>query len=72
MGPLATADLIGLDTVRNSLMVLYEHYKDAKYKPSPLLEEMVSEGYLGTKSKKSVFDHEKVQKKVPGTFLERE
>jgi len=66
MGPLATADLIGLDTVRNSLLVLYENFKDPKYKPCELLEEMVKAGYLGKKSGKSLFDY----KKVPGTFFQ--
>jgi 3-hydroxybutyryl-CoA dehydrogenase len=55
MGPLATADLIGLDTIHNSLMVLYENYKDPKYKPCPLLEEMIKAGYSGKKSRKSLF-----------------
>jgi 3-hydroxybutyryl-CoA dehydrogenase len=59
MGPLATADLIGLDTVRNSLLVLYEHYKDPKYKPCPLLDEMVAAGFLGKKSTKSLFSYKK-------------
>jgi len=59
MGPLATADLIGLDTIRNSLLVLYENYKDPKYKPCPLLDEMVKAGFLGTKSKKSLFEYQK-------------
>jgi len=59
MGPLATADLIGLDTIRNSLLVLYENYKDPKYKPCPLLDEMVKAGYLGKKSNKSLFEFKK-------------
>lgn len=49
MGPLETADLIGLDTVYNSMIVLYEGLKDSKYRPCPLLEKMVNAGLLGRK-----------------------
>jgi 3-hydroxybutyryl-CoA dehydrogenase len=58
MGPLATADLIGLDTVLNSLMVLYESYNDPKYLPCPLLKKMVSAGLLGKKSGKGFFNYQ--------------
>lgn len=50
MGPLATGDLIGLDTILNSLLVLYESYKDSKFRPCPLLHKMVDAGLLGRKS----------------------
>ena len=50
MGPLETADLIGLDTVVNSLDVLYESYQDPKYRCCPLLRKMVQAGLLGRKS----------------------
>ncbi len=50
MGPLETADLIGLDTVLLSLEVLYESFSDDKYRPSPLLRKMVYAGLLGEKS----------------------
>jgi 3-hydroxybutyryl-CoA dehydrogenase len=50
MGPLATADLIGLDTILNSLMVLYDNFDDPKFRPCPLLKRMVSSGKLGKKS----------------------
>ena len=55
MGPLATADLIGLDTVLNSILVLFDEYKDPKYRPSPLLQKMVDAGYLGRKSGRGFF-----------------
>lgn len=55
MGPLATADLIGLDTILNSLVVLYESYNDSKYRPCPLLKKMVDAGLLGRKSGKGFF-----------------
>ena len=47
MGPLQTADLIGLDTILQSLQVLYESFNDDKYRPSFLLKKMVDAGYLG-------------------------
>lgn len=50
MGPLETADLIGLDTVLNSLTVLGECLKDAKFEPCELLREMVKKGRLGRKT----------------------
>ena len=57
MGPLATADLIGLDTVLNSILVLFDEYKDPKYRPCPLLQKMVDAGYLGRKSGKGFFTY---------------
>jgi len=50
MGPLETADLIGLDTVANSLDVLYESFHDAKYRCCPLLRKLVEAGHLGRKT----------------------
>jgi 3-hydroxybutyryl-CoA dehydrogenase len=50
MGPLETADLIGLDTILYSLEVLYENFNDAKFRPSPLLRKLVDAGLLGRKS----------------------
>jgi 3-hydroxybutyryl-CoA dehydrogenase len=58
MGPLATADLIGLDTILYSLIVLYESYNDPKYRPSPLLQKMVDAGYLGRKTGKGFFEYQ--------------
>lgn len=49
MGPLETADLIGVDTILYSVEVLYEHYADSKYRPCPLLRSMVDAGLLGRK-----------------------
>ncbi len=57
MGPLETADLIGLDTVLNSLHILYESYQDPKYRCCPLLKKMVAAGNLGRKSGKGFFDY---------------
>ena len=50
IGPLALADLIGLDTVLHIMNVLQEGLKDDKYSPAPLLVSMVSDGKLGRKS----------------------
>jgi 3-hydroxybutyryl-CoA dehydrogenase len=50
MGPLETADLIGLDTVMRSLDVLYESFHDPKYRCCPLLRKLVHAGHLGRKS----------------------
>jgi 3-hydroxybutyryl-CoA dehydrogenase len=50
MGPLETADLIGLDTVMKSLDVLYQSYQDPKFRCCPLLRKMVDAGNLGRKS----------------------
>lgn len=50
MGPLETADLIGLDTVVKSLDVLYESFQDSKYRCCPLLRKMVHAGKVGRKS----------------------
>ncbi|PEC57530.1 3-hydroxyacyl-CoA dehydrogenase family protein, partial [Bacillus wiedmannii] len=49
MGPLETADLIGLDTVLHSLNVLYEEYQDPKFRCCPLLKKMVDAGECGRK-----------------------
>lgn len=50
MGPLALGDLIGLDVVLNIMETLYDGFDDPKYRPSPLLKQMVSAGYLGRKT----------------------
>ncbi|MBS9425556.1 3-hydroxyacyl-CoA dehydrogenase family protein [Photorhabdus caribbeanensis] len=57
MGPLETADLIGLDTVVNSLRVLYDSYQDPKYRCCPLLKKMVDAGHLGKKSGMGFFKY---------------
>ncbi len=50
MGPLETADLIGLDTILHSIEVLYESFNDSKFRPCPLLRKMVDAGLFGRKS----------------------
>lgn len=50
MGPLALADLIGLDTIRAIGISMYEEFKEPLYSPPPLLDRMVDAGLLGKKS----------------------
>jgi 3-hydroxybutyryl-CoA dehydrogenase len=57
MGPLATADLIGLDTILQSLEVLQDSCDVSKYRPSTLLRRMVDAGQLGRKSGSGFFDY---------------
>jgi 3-hydroxybutyryl-CoA dehydrogenase len=55
MGPLALADLIGLDTCLAILEVLHDGLGDPKYRPCPLLRKYVAAGWLGRKSKRGFF-----------------
>jgi 3-hydroxybutyryl-CoA dehydrogenase len=57
MGPLETADLIGVDTILYSVEVLYEHYADSKYRPCPLLKQMTDAGLHGRKSGRGFFTY---------------
>ena len=57
IGPLALCDLIGLDVELAVMQVLYEGTKDPKYRPAPLLVEMLEAGYLGRKSGKGFYDY---------------
>ncbi|MET8978882.1 FAD-dependent oxidoreductase [Streptomyces sp. NPDC004539] len=50
MGPLETADLIGVDTILYSVEVLHEHFADSKYRPCPLLKKMTDAGLHGRKT----------------------
>lgn len=57
LGPLALADLIGLDVCLHIMEVLYEGFRDTKYRPCPLLRKIVDAGYLGRKSGKGFYDY---------------
>jgi 3-hydroxybutyryl-CoA dehydrogenase len=57
IGPLALCDLIGLDVQLAVMNVLFEGFKDPKYRPAPLLVEMVEAGYLGRKTGRGFFTY---------------
>jgi len=59
IGPLALADLIGLDVCLAVMQVYLNEYGDSKYRPCPLLKEMVAAGRLGRKTKRGVYDYSK-------------
>jgi 3-hydroxybutyryl-CoA dehydrogenase len=61
MGPLETADLIGLDTVMRSLDVLYESFHDPKFRCCPLLRKLVHAGHLGRKTGKGFHAYPQAQ-----------
>jgi 3-hydroxybutyryl-CoA dehydrogenase len=57
MGPLETADLIGLDTILQSIEVLHESFGDSKYRPCPLLKKLVDAGLNGRKSGQGFYSY---------------
>jgi 3-hydroxybutyryl-CoA dehydrogenase len=57
MGPLETADLIGLDTILYSLDALYDSFQDPKFRPCPLLKQLVDAGQHGRKTGRGFFEY---------------
>lgn len=57
MGPLALADMIGLDVCLAIMIVLYEGFNDSKYRPCPLLKKMVAAGQLGRKTGQGFYQY---------------
>ena len=55
IGPLALADMIGLDVLLSVMQIMHDEFADSKYRPCPLLKEMVAAGYLGRKSGRGVY-----------------
>jgi 3-hydroxybutyryl-CoA dehydrogenase len=55
IGPLALADLIGLDVLLSVMQTIHDEFGDSKYRPAPLLKELVAAGYLGRKSGRGVY-----------------
>ena len=57
IGPLALADLIGLDVLFSVMQILHDEFADSKYRPCPLLKELVAAGHFGRKSGQGVFTY---------------
>ena len=57
LGPLALADLIGLDTLLSIMEVFYEGFNDPRYRPAPMLKEMVAAGYYGRKNGRGFYHY---------------
>ena len=62
MGPLQLADLIGLDVCKSILDVMFEGFKDSKYKANRLLVKLVEDGKLGMKSGEGFYDYSNSRK----------
>ena len=59
IGPLALADMIGLDVLLAVMNVFYADFNDPKYRPAPLLKELVAAGYLGRKAKRGFYRYDR-------------
>ncbi len=57
MGPLALADLIGIDTIYFVSSAIYEEFREPQYVPPPLIKKMVSAGWLGRKTGEGFYEY---------------
>ena len=57
MGPLALADMIGLDIIQNVMLTLQDEFGDDKYRVHPIIKKMVRAGHLGVKTKKGFYEY---------------
>jgi len=57
IGPLALSDMVGLDVLLAVMNVFYNDFNDPKYRPAPLLKEMVAAGHLGRKSGRGFYTY---------------
>ncbi len=67
MGPLALADFVGLDICLHVMETLYEGFGDPKYRPCPLLRQLVTAGHIGKKSGRGFYKYEQKQLAACGT-----
>lgn len=67
MGPLALADFVGLDICLHVMETLYEGFGDTKYRPCPLLRQLVTAGHLGKKTGKGFYKYEQKELAACGT-----
>ena len=57
IGPLALADMIGLDVLLSVMQIMHDEFADSKYRPCPLIKEMVAAGFLGRKTGRGVYQY---------------
>ncbi len=69
MGPLALADLIGLDVLLNAGNILFDEYREARYAPPPLLKRLVAFGDLGAKSGRGFYDYKGQENPKPRDLM---
>jgi len=57
MGPFALADIVGLDVTLQIIQTLYQEFRDPYYAPAPMLEHLVTAGFLGRKTKRGFYTY---------------
>ncbi|MGB8433171.1 MAG: 3-hydroxyacyl-CoA dehydrogenase family protein, partial [Burkholderiales bacterium] len=70
IGPLALCDLIGLDVLLAVMEVFHREFRSRKYRPAPLLKEMVAAGHLGRKAGRGFYTYEAAQIKHPSSVID--